>query len=142
MPHTCSSLQFAPHLCRTGHQSLWGISMAWVKSMKKSRRVSNGSEPESPLAGVNQELAGTMFERQSFVLFVKAPWLTKVCLFRNGPYVYCLVNCVGYSTAQHSTAQHSTAQHSTAQHSTAQHSPVQYQTAKNIAKAAQLLHLT
>jgi len=116
--------------------------MAWVKSMKKSRRVSNGSEPESPLAGVNQELAGTMFERQSFVLFVKAPWLTKVCLFRNGPYVYCLVNCVGYSTAQHSTAQHSTAQHSTAQHSTAQHSPVQYQTAKNIAKAAQLLHLT
>ncbi|KAL0042544.1 hypothetical protein WJX79_003095 [Trebouxia sp. C0005] len=42
---------------RTGQQSLWGISMAWVKSMKKSRRVSNGSEPESPLAGVNQELA-------------------------------------------------------------------------------------
>jgi len=130
MPHTCSSLQLAPHLCRTGHQSLWGISTAWVKSMKKSRRVSNGSEPESPLAGVNQELAGTMFERQSFVLFVKAPWLTKVCLFRNGPYVYCLVNCVGCSTAQHSTAQHSTAQHSTAQHSTAQHSTAQHSTAQ------------
>lgn len=43
---------------RTGQQSLWGISMAWLKSLKKSRRVSNGLDSESPLAGVNQELAG------------------------------------------------------------------------------------
>ena len=59
--------------------------------MKKSRRVSNGSEPESPLAGVNQELAGIT------------------------------------ALAHRSTAQQ-------AQRSTAQ--------CANIAKAAQLLHLT
>lgn len=34
------------------------MSIAWIQSMTKRRRVSGGSEPESPLAGVNQELAG------------------------------------------------------------------------------------
>lgn len=66
-----SSFQlFTPHFCRTGQQSLWGISLAWLKSMKKSRRVSNGSEPESPLAGVNQELAGMALKREISFFFV------------------------------------------------------------------------
>ncbi len=77
-PTSAARFRFVPYLCRTGQQSLWGICMAWVKSMKKSRRVSNGSEPESPLAGVNQELAGTALRRKIF--FVKAPWLTKILL--------------------------------------------------------------
>jgi len=38
--------------------------------MKKSRRVSNGSEPESPLAGVNQELAGMALKREISFFFV------------------------------------------------------------------------
>ena len=44
---------------RTGQQSLWGIWTAWVQSVKKRRQnAGNGSESGSPLAGVNQELAG------------------------------------------------------------------------------------
>ena len=42
---------------RTGQQSLWGFSMAWVK---KRRRSSKGLASDSPLAGVNQELAGAV----------------------------------------------------------------------------------
>lgn len=73
--HICAELGssfqlFTPHFCRTGQQSLWGISLAWLKSMKKSRRVSNGSEPESPLAGVNQELAGMALKREISFFFV------------------------------------------------------------------------
>ena len=43
---------------RTGQQSLWGISMAWLQSLRKRRRVSSGLASDSPLAGVSQELAG------------------------------------------------------------------------------------
>ncbi len=88
-PTPAAHFKFGPHLCRTGQQSLWGISMAWVKSMKKSRRVSNGSEPESPLAGVNQELAGTMLKRELSVFFIEAPWLAKIFLSRMG--LQCIV---------------------------------------------------
>jgi hypothetical protein len=71
-PTPAAPFKFVPYLCRTGQQSLWGISMAWLKSRKKSRRVSNGSEPESPLAGVNQELAGASLKRKVPVFCVKA----------------------------------------------------------------------
>ena len=43
---------------RTGQQSLWGILMAWLQSLRKRRRVSSGLASDSPLAGVSQELAG------------------------------------------------------------------------------------
>lgn len=43
---------------RTGQQSQWGISMAWLQSLRKRRRVSSSLASDSPLAGVNQELAG------------------------------------------------------------------------------------
>ena len=78
-PTPAAQFELVPYLCRTGQQSLWGISLAWLKSMKKSRRVSNGSEPESPLAGVNQELAGTLKCAVS-VFYIEAPWLTKILL--------------------------------------------------------------
>ncbi|KAL3154966.1 hypothetical protein ABBQ38_011494 [Trebouxia sp. C0009 RCD-2024] len=42
---------------RTGQQSQWGASMAWLQSLRKRRRVSSGLASDSPLAGVNQELA-------------------------------------------------------------------------------------
>ncbi len=80
-PHLQLISLFPPHLCRTGQQSLWGMSMAWLKSMKKSRRVSNGSEPESPLAGVNQELAGMALKR---FFLGGGPWLTKILLLSMG----------------------------------------------------------
>lgn len=43
---------------RTGQQSQWGISMASLQSLRKRRTVSSGFASDSPLAGVNQELAG------------------------------------------------------------------------------------
>ncbi len=55
---------------RTGQQSLWGISMAWAKSVKKTRSVSGGLEPDSPLAGVNQELAGIRLGWLRFSFYV------------------------------------------------------------------------
>lgn len=43
---------------RSGQQSLWGILMAWLHSLRKRRRVTGSLASDSPLAGVSQELAG------------------------------------------------------------------------------------
>ena len=119
-PTSAAHSKFVADLCRTGQQSLWGICMAWVKSMKKSRRVSNGSEPESPLAGVNQELAGTKLkcELSVFCLLHQITMAYQDTSLKHGPTVYCLLSCDGSSPAQQSTAQHSIRERSAAHHTT------------------------
>lgn len=54
---------------RSGQQSLSGILLAWLQSVKKRRRISGGLASDSPLAGVSQELAGAKESHAKHAVF-------------------------------------------------------------------------